>query len=134
MFADKSSTSEKSASLLTYVDNVKTTPYQSVSSKSLLEERKKKIAEQTTFLTIYETEEEEKDYDKNNEKIKMNDMVKQKNANDNNNGDNDDEFTYFSIRSTKETVNDQNSDDKSIYFTIPLTTTNDRTTHIQQYQ
>uniref|UniRef100_A0A0R3RNU1 Uncharacterized protein n=1 Tax=Elaeophora elaphi TaxID=1147741 RepID=A0A0R3RNU1_9BILA len=112
--------------LRTRPDNAKITQFLSVSttssSTSFLEEiqRSNRIAEQTTFLTIYEPEERDEKVEVDEQK---NDKGKQKDADDG-------ECLYFSIRSTKEICNRSNSDDKSVYFTIPSATGNDRTTHI----
>ncbi|EFO18991.2 hypothetical protein LOAG_09505 [Loa loa] len=115
------------ASLLTSVGNAKTTQSLSVSSgnpsKSLpvTIQRSKRIAEQTTFLAINETE-VEKGNDENELKMGVDErkscMSKQKDVN-NDNVDDDDESIYFSTRSTNEMHNHQISDDESIYFIVP---------------
>lgn len=135
LFAEKVPVSEKTitpASMLTSVDSDKTTHFLSVSpgspSKSLLEaiQRNNSIAEQTTFLTIYETE-EEGNGDENDQEMEVDEKEsykgKQTDADNDNDKDND-ESVYFSIRTTREMHNRQNSDDKSVYFSTPSTTEN----------
>ncbi|EJW80503.1 hypothetical protein WUBG_08588 [Wuchereria bancrofti] len=104
-------------------------------SKSLKIQKSNEIAQQATFLTIYETE-VEKDDNKDNQMVEVNEDESEKGKQndaviDNDNTmidssdyDDDDRSIYFSIRSMKEMNNCQNSDDESVYFTVPSTTAN----------
>ncbi|VDM92163.1 unnamed protein product [Litomosoides sigmodontis] len=94
------------------------------SLKSLSERRDNRNAERTTFLTIYETE-EESDYDEGAVKTDVDEPGNQKRKQEDAYGSNDD--TYFSIPITEELCSSSNSDTKSVYFTVPSATGNDQT-------